>query len=369
MGSLSVKKFFENNWEKMALWAILIGLFYLLKPFFLLIFETFLITFITKNIVLLMVKRWKINHKLCTVVVFIFFLGFGGFAGALIGPKIIIESNRIVADFAGKNNLQTRDNIHLILKNTLIKIVGEDRTNHLLDSKHYGLVKDAVKMEITKASETMLPRVLEILLNLIKTGWQVLITLLLAILLSFILVLDWKEIAMRMKALETSRIRTFYLGAIPHLNALATVLGKAFSAQAIIAICNTILTAIGLFIFGVPNAALLSSIVFICGFIPIIGTFISSVPILLFGLQFGGVLLAFKLLIVISTVHVFEAYILNPKITSGFFHVHPILILVLLIMGERFFGVWGMVVGVPVGYYLITVLTAPDENLSVSQKD
>jgi hypothetical protein len=28
------KKLFANNWEKMALWAILIGLFYLLKPFF-----------------------------------------------------------------------------------------------------------------------------------------------------------------------------------------------------------------------------------------------------------------------------------------------------------------------------------------------
>jgi len=44
---------------------------------------------------------------------------------------------------------------------------------------------------------------------------------------------------------------------------------EALRAQAIIAVCNTILTAIGLWFFDVPNIALLSTIVCFCGFIPI----------------------------------------------------------------------------------------------------
>jgi len=55
--------------------------------------------------------------------------------------------------------------------------------------------------------------------------------------------------------------------------------------------------------------------------------------------------------------------VLNPKITGNVLHVHPILVLVLLLVGERFFGIWGMVVGVPIGYYVISVLTMKDESL------
>ena len=68
-----------------------------------------------------------------------------------------------------------------------------------------------------------------------------------------------------------------------------------------------------------------------------------------------------KLIALIAAVHAFEAYILNPKITGGVLHMHPLMVLVLLLIGERFFGIWGMVVGVPIGYYLVTVLTMPED--------
>jgi predicted PurR-regulated permease PerM len=135
-------------------------------------------------------------------------------------------------------------------------------------------------------------------------------------------------------------------------------------AQAIIAICNMLLTAAGIWFFQAPNIALIMTVVFLCGFIPIVGTFISSIPIMIFGIQTGGLLMVFKLMILIAIVHAFEAYLLNPKITGNVLHVHPILVLILLLLvGERFFGIWGMVVGVPIGYYVINVLTMKDENL------
>jgi len=65
--------------------------------------------------------------------------------------------------------------------------------------------------------------------------------------------------------------------------------------------------------------------------------------------------------VLIAIVHSFEAYVLNPRITAKVLHVHPILVLILILVGERFFGVWGMVVGVPIGYYLISVLTEQEE--------
>jgi predicted PurR-regulated permease PerM len=55
--------------------------------------------------------------------------------------------------------------------------------------------------------------------------------------------------------------------------------------------------------------------------------------------------------------------VLNPRITANILHIHPILVLILLLLGERFCGLWGMVLGVPIGYYVISVLAHRDESL------
>jgi predicted PurR-regulated permease PerM len=360
-GKSGVWRFFENNWEKMVLWAVLIGLFYLLKPFFLLIFGTFLITFITRGIVCRVESRWRINHRAITIIVFLLFLGLMGGVGAWVGPKVLIESNRLVADFTSYGHAAPEESLNQFLHGTLEKIAGPERAEQLVNSEKYVMLKAALKAETARAVETLTPRVLGIVVGAFKTGWQFLVSLFLAIIFSFILVMDWNRIASGMGALERSRIRSFYLGAAPHLKGFAAVLGRNFTVQAIIAACNTFLTTAGLFALHVPNIALLSTIVFLCGFIPILGTFISAIPILLFAVQCGGLLLVFKIILLIGIVHAFEAYVLNPRIAAGFFHVHPILILVLLLVSERFFGLWGMVVGVPVGYYLISVMTKPEE--------
>jgi predicted PurR-regulated permease PerM len=66
--------------------------------------------------------------------------------------------------------------------------------------------------------------------------------------------------------------------------------------------------------------------------------------------------------IFVAAIHAFEAYVLNPKITGDILHMHPIVILILLLIGQRFFGIWGMIVGVPIGCYIITVLSTKEEN-------
>ena len=356
-----IKKFFANNWEPMVLWAILIGFFYLLKPFFLLIFEIFLITFITKSLVQRIVTRTNLNYRLTTVMVFLLFISLLGVIGTWIGPRLIIESNQVVTDFAGNSNKQTRENINRFAEKLVVNMVGEQKAQVVIDSEKYVAMIEALRTEALKAVTATLPQVFEALLFLVKLGWKIVISLFLAIIFSFVLVMDWQRIADKMKVLERSRIRTFYLGIAPHLRAFTNVLGKALRAQAIIATCNTILTAIGLWFFDVPNIVLLSTVVFFCGFIPILGTFLSSIPILIFGLHVGGLSLILKLIVLITVVHSIEAYVLNPKITANILHIHPMLVLVLLLIGERFFGIWGMVVGVPIGYYIISVLMTKDE--------
>ncbi|MFC1454200.1 AI-2E family transporter [Verrucomicrobiota bacterium] len=360
----SIRNFFENNWETMVLWSVLIGLFYLLRSFFLLFFLTFLITFITKGIVHKCTNKFRLNHRLTTALVFILFVSLFVTVGAWVGPKLIVESNKVLTDLTGAGKQENFETVEQFMDQAIAGVVGEEKAQDFMKTKEYAAMMQVLKDEVGQAVKAIFPHVLSTIVTLAKLGWKVFFFLFFSIFLSFILVMDWQKIVAKMKELETSRIRTFYLGAMPHLVAFTDVLGKALRAQVIIAICNTVLTTVGLWFFNVPNITLLATIVFFCGFIPILGTFISSVPILLFGIQIGGLPLMMKLIALVVVVHAFEAYVLNPKITGSILHIHPVLVLILLLLGERFFGIWGLIVGVPIGYYLITVLMQKDESIA-----
>ncbi|MFP6739806.1 MAG: AI-2E family transporter, partial [Planctomycetota bacterium] len=55
----------------------------------------------------------------------------------------------------------------------------------------------------------------------------------------------------------------------------------------------------------------------------------------------------------ILVIHLIEAWILNPKILGDMLHLHPVMVLAILAVGEHFFGVWGLLLGVPVIVYIL----------------
>ena len=54
----------------------------------------------------------------------------------------------------------------------------------------------------------------------------------------------------------------------------------------------------------------------------------------------------------ILVIHFIEAYVLNPHIYGARMKINPVLVLVILLIGHHFFHVWGVLLGVPVYYYL-----------------
>jgi predicted PurR-regulated permease PerM len=102
----------------------------------------------------------------------------------------------------------------------------------------------------------------------------------------------------------------------------------------------------------IPNLLVLSTIVFFCSFIPVAGTFISSTPIALLALQGGGVSDTVIVIIMIVVVHLVETYVLNPQIYGHHMHMNPVLVLIVLTIGGKLFGVWGLILGIPVVNYV-----------------
>ncbi len=56
---------------------------------------------------------------------------------------------------------------------------------------------------------------------------------------------------------------------------------------------------------------------------------------------------ALWVLLWIVGIHQVEANLLNPKIIGVAAKIHPVLVVLALIVGEHFFGLWGALLGVP----------------------
>jgi predicted PurR-regulated permease PerM len=117
--------------------------------------------------------------------------------------------------------------------------------------------------------------------------------------------------------------------------------------QLLICVVNGVLSAIGFWLFGLKYWPILSIVAAVMSLIPIFGSILSSVPVVLIGLT-QGFWIALWVLLWIIGIHQIEANLLNPKIIGVAAKIHPVLVVLALIIGEHFFGLWGALLGVPV---------------------
>jgi predicted PurR-regulated permease PerM len=135
------------------------------------------------------------------------------------------------------------------------------------------------------------------------------------------------------------RFKSFY-------NSFETVVG----AQLIISAINTSLTTIFILLAGLPHAAIVVVLTFLCGLLPIIGNIISNTIIV--GIAFTvSPRMALLALVFLVVVHKLE-YFLNSKIIGDRIKNPVWLTLLGLILGERLMGVPGMILAPVVLYYL-----------------
>lgn len=216
---------------------------------------------------------------------------------------------------------------------------------------------EALKTRLDEPSDEKWRPILPLLVSVAGRSVSIGSAFLLSLLFSFLIVLDFANLARGARHLHDTRLQFIYDEVSDSLFHFGRVLGQALEAQLMIAILNTGLTSVGLAIMELPNIAFLSMVVFICSFIPVAGVFISSVPICLTALTVDGLGLAGWAIVFITLIHMIEAYVLNPKIYGAHLRMNPVLVLAILVISHHMFGMWGLVLGVPLvnfaGNYVI----------------
>jgi predicted PurR-regulated permease PerM len=128
-------------------------------------------------------------------------------------------------------------------------------------------------------------------------------------------------------------------------------LSGVIRGQLLICVINGIFTYVGLMIFGVKYSLILAVVAGVMSLIPIFGSILSTVPIVLASLVSGehglDVFRAVAMMLWIIGIHFIEANMLNPKIIGTAAKIHPVLVIFSLVLGEHSYGLVGALLAVP----------------------
>lgn len=129
-------------------------------------------------------------------------------------------------------------------------------------------------------------------------------------------------------------------------------LSGVIRGQLLICVINGILTYIGLLIFQVKYGLILATVAGVMSLVPIFGSILSSIPIVLVALVSGDagidVFRGIAMTLWIIGIHFLEANLLNPKIIGTAAKIHPVLVIFALFLGESSYGLVGALLAVPI---------------------
>lgn len=138
------------------------------------------------------------------------------------------------------------------------------------------------------------------------------------------------------------------------LDILTEKVGGYVLAQISVMAAVGIMTFIGLLIVGHPQALLIGFLTFILDIVPVIGPAVALIIGTLAAFN-GGIGYMLLVLVIMGLAQWIESQFLRPYLFGKFMDMHPLLIIVSLLIGAKFLGVSGIILG-PAFASLVCVL-------------
>jgi len=324
-----------------AIWVGFFLLLYLLRAFLALIFITFILTYAINSLLNFLLQKISLPRWGMVLLIFSCLVTVIIGLGMNVFPRVYQESKSI-----SKEIPEAKD-----------KLVASLR--EIFADPDYARFLDGLDLENTlkEKASSIFQSITDFLQKILRTGFHVL----LALVFSFLIIWDLDRLKEEVKSLERTKLGRIYRVISPKLIQFGSVVGRAFEAQIMIAIVNTILTLIGLTFLGIPSKLFLSVFVFVCSFVPVLGMIFSSIPICLLAYKIGGIVLVVYSILLVAVIHFIEAYLLNPRIVGGHFSVSPFISVCILVVSEHWFGIWGLLLGVPCAVFIYHSFIFPQD--------
>ena len=271
----------------------------------------------------------KVGRKLATVVVYLILIFIIILIAALIVPEFIAQVNELI----------TRIPNFLKSINTFINDTFKSTADFDLSSVKESLI-NTINNFVNNFTSENLTGIVEKLSSSIK----VVSNFVLGILIAFYLSLDFKNVNKYVSILVPNRFHEDIKKIGKPLNEM---LRNYVNGTLLSCLFVMILSLIGFLISGVSSPLLFAIFCAITNLIPYFGPYIGGIPVILIGFTMNPYV-GFGCLITVVLVQFLEGNILNPLIVGKAVSLHPVILMLSLLVFEYFFGIFGMVIAVPI---------------------
>lgn len=310
--------------DKTSVLVILGKIISILSPLFI----GLLIAWLVEPAINYFVKN-KVGRKLATVVVYLILIFIIILIAALIVPEFIAQVNELI----------TRIPNFLKSINTFINDTFKNTADFDLSSVKESLI-NTINNFVNNFTSENLTGIVEKLSSSIK----VVSNFVLGILIAFYLSLDFKNVNKYVSILVPNRFHEDIKKITTPLNEM---LRNYVNGTLLSCLFVMILSLIGFLISGVSSPLLFAIFCAITNLIPYFGPYIGGIPVVLIGFTMNPYV-GFGCLITVVLVQFLEGNILNPLIVGKAVDLHPVILMLSLLVFEYFFGIFGMVIAVPI---------------------
>ncbi len=250
--------------------------------------------------------------------------------------------NNFLTEIFAKFNIELPENFIDVYKESNPKVEGDVETPQIVSNILNSMTK-TINDLVAKAQGSLMGS-LSGLFSKVYGALTSAFRLVLIIIFSFYFSVDKEKFTLKVK----KSIPNKYRDDLAFLaNRIDVALQQFIRGRMLMAIFVGILTMIYLLILRVDFAIIIGLITCVADIIPYVGPLLGCVPAVLFALV-DSPAKAFWVLVLFLVVQWVENNILAPKLIGDSTGLNPLLILISIIIGGGIFGVWGMVISVPI---------------------
>jgi predicted PurR-regulated permease PerM len=131
------------------------------------------------------------------------------------------------------------------------------------------------------------------------------------------------------------------------MDRISQAVGGFFRGQLLVALFVGVASSIGLWAVGLPFWLLVGIVAGVFNLVPLIGPFIAGGLAVVIALVGGEPLTALWAALVLLAVQQLDNHLISPNVMSRTVQLHPVVVMLALLVGASFAGLFGMLVIVP----------------------
>jgi predicted PurR-regulated permease PerM len=276
--------------------------------------------------------RWNLSRIQAVLLLSFFVLGLFVFSGFILIPNLLDDIQQLIARLPS-----LLDTLFSYSERYMAKLIN------LLDTDSLKL-KESITAQITSRIEVILSNIMKALMS-IGVLFGYFLNVVLVPVLTFYFLKDFDKLRqwfMEFFPRKKRNLTVFYLWRMNR------ILGGFFRGQIIVCFYVGVLTTLGFLLFRLPFAIFIGIVTGVLNIIPFIGLYVSlglAILVSLFAPHPG--ILILKVLMVFAVVQGLENYVISPKVVGDRLGLHPIAVIFSILIFSKFFGLWGLLIGIP----------------------